>query len=112
LHKRLNDFLAAAPHLRLLDVSVACAPEEACRVLRNEPPFGCVRVRELGVDFPDDDGEVGEEPAPVLNLMEHVSMHSALRSLWLDFAPLHTSAAMRAVVDVALSSRLAALSLT
>jgi hypothetical protein len=65
-------------------------------------------VRELGADFPEDD----EEPALVLNLMEHVSMHPALRSLWLDFAPLHTRAAMRAVVDVALSSRLAALSLT
>ncbi len=48
----------------------------------------------------------------MLNLMEHVSMHPALRCLWLDFAPLHIRAAMRAVVDVALSSRLAALSLT
>jgi hypothetical protein len=51
----LEALLVAAPQLRTLEADVSCNnAADAHRVLRNEPPFGPLRVRELCVNARED----------------------------------------------------------
>jgi hypothetical protein len=103
--------LRAAPALRELDVCahVRCTLAESRRLLRGEPPFGPVRTRRLVVDFLGDDDD--DVPHTVAALLADVTAaRTAPCSLGLGHAPLHTPAALNAVVDAALFHRFSALS--
>jgi hypothetical protein len=98
--------LRAAPLLCAFDVDVSQAvPAVACRLLRNEPPFGPLRVHELAVVAPWLGGEA-DVHALAADLRASAS---SLSQLVLFFAPLGTQGALDAVVDAALACRLPAL---
>jgi hypothetical protein len=86
-------------------VSLYAFLDNARRVLRNDPPFGPVRVRHLRVLG----GGVGEND--VLMLAADVSAHVGLTVLELTGLRLHTPAALGAVVDAALARRVSCLNL-
>jgi hypothetical protein len=103
----LQALLHAAPQLRTLEADVFCInAAEAHRVLRNEPPFGPLRVRGLNIHAREATAEM------VLALAADVAAHAWLARLWLRLAPLNTAAALDAVVDAALACRLASLRLS
>jgi hypothetical protein len=79
-------------------------------MLRNEPPFQPLRLGALSVTFPEE-GENDADEAPVLALAADVAAHASLRRAQLSNAPLHTPAALDAVVDAALARKLVSLSL-
>jgi hypothetical protein len=97
--------LRAAPRLRAL-VLDACAysADEARAALRNEAPFGPLRLRSLAVR-----GVYADESV-VCALAADVAAHASLRALEL-VAALHAPAALDAVVDAALDARLSSLTL-
>jgi hypothetical protein len=102
---QVEALLHAAPQLRMLEVPVGGTLDEARSVLRNDPPFGPVRVRRLrvyGGDFGEDD---------VLMLAADMSAHVWLMALKLFHMPLNTPAVLDAVVDAALAHRLSSLEL-
>jgi hypothetical protein len=100
--------LRAAPLLRVCHADVSqAAPAVARRMLRNEPPFGPLRMHELPVFPPWRGGE-----ADVHKLAADLAgSASSLSRLCLVQAPLAGSGAMDAVVDAALARRLPCLSL-
>lgn len=104
----LVQVLSAAPRLATLEADVQCSAAECRAVLRNEPPFGALRVRRLYVARRFVDGE-----ASVAALARDLSLHPSVRELVLLGAPLGGAdgAALAAVVDAAVSARLTALSL-
>jgi hypothetical protein len=98
--------LAAAPRLRVFatdmysDYSYTGETVEATRrALRNEAPFGPLRVRRLCADLRDVD-ETG-----VVAFAAEVAAHASLRALRLGNAWLNTAASLDAVVDAALARR-------
>jgi hypothetical protein len=97
-----EDTLRAAPALRLFSAGcVQCDDAEtACRMLRNEAPFGPLRMQALSAGF----AEVDE--ADVVALAADVPAHASLTELSLAYAPLDAPAALDAVVDAALARRL------
>jgi hypothetical protein len=103
----LEELLRAAPQLRTLAADVVCFDAaDAQPVLRNEPPFGPVRVRHLTVGL-----HVATADA-VLALAADLAAHASLTSVWLSDASLGSPAALDAVVDAALARRLSAVKLT
>jgi hypothetical protein len=101
----LEQLLRAAPQLRVLEAAAICdGAEEARRLLRNEAPFGPLRVRILRVDgFADADA--------VRFLIQELPSHTWLTGVKLVGAPLHVPAALDTVVDAALQLRLTYLEL-
>jgi hypothetical protein len=94
--------LAAAPLLRVFGTGMYCTDEDAQvarRALRNEAPFGLLRVHSLYA-------EVGGDEAGVVAFAADVAAHASLRGLMLVGAPLSTAAALDAVVDAALARRM------
>jgi hypothetical protein len=104
----LEALLAAAPRLTRCEADVICASEQAPRLLRNEPPYGALRVRRLAVDFADDGVEAHALLPP---LCAAVSAHASLTSLQLHYVSLAAPATLDAVVDAVLASRLHTLDL-
>jgi hypothetical protein len=99
----LRLLLHAAPQLQTLaaDLYDTGGDVQAVRTaLRNEAPFGPLRVVHLNADLLDVD------EAGVIALAADVAAHASLTWLTLDNAPLHTPAAINAVVDAALARRL------
>ena len=108
--------LLAAPLLRVFATNLCCNAEEdaksededrtglqpARRALRNEAPFGPLRVRRLraGANLRDTD------EAGVVAFAADVVAHASLTGLELRRAPLQTPAALDAVVDAALARRM------
>jgi hypothetical protein len=98
--------LVAAPQLRIFVTSLSCRQaadgnlEVACRALRNEAPFGPLRLQHLYAYF-----EGGDE-AGVAALAAAAAAHAPLTGLTLRRAPLYWPEALDAVVDVALERRL------
>jgi hypothetical protein len=100
--RQLETLLRAAPQLRILEADVFCDnAADAHRVLRNEPPFEPLRVRELGVSQPD----------AVLALATDLAAHTWLASVLL-ILPLDAPGALGAVVDAALVRRLSSVKLS
>ncbi len=109
LHRRpgLEALLRAAPQLRLLEADVACADaEEARLMLRNEAPlFVPLRVGRLQVHCDGLDADA------VVAVAADVADSASLPSLELCSAPLHSAAALDAVVDASLARPLSSLAL-
>jgi len=102
----LQALLLAAPALQVLEASVVCGSATARRLLRNEPPFGPLRLWQLVVDCRFDDVDI----AP---LVADISKHPSLRSLELTCGqhfPL-TPAKLDSVVTAALTHHLTMLNL-
>jgi hypothetical protein len=106
---RVERLLQAAPQL------VACHADaygfssvaDACRMLRNEPPFQPLRLRALSVDFV----ARFDDEASVLELAADLAAHAWLKHVELGHAPLTTLAVLNAVVDAALARQLVSLQL-
>jgi hypothetical protein len=104
--------LAAAPLLHAFSTDLFNEDEDVPTTraaLRNEAPFGALRVRRLNVRFDVGDGDDADEDAEeasVLAFAADVAAHASLRELELESAPLFTLAALNAVVDAALTRRL------
>jgi hypothetical protein len=100
--------LRAAPLLEALGVNLGCnhtTVDAARAALRNEAPFGPLRVRTLRADLS------AATPAAVAALAADAATHASLRGLTLSEAPLRSAAALDAVVDAALARRLERVSL-
>jgi hypothetical protein len=94
--------LGAAPLLDVLVTDLRCDDmdmEAARRALRNEAPFGPLRVRHLHA-------ALGGEALDVVVLAADVAAHASLRGLSLLYAVLVTAAALDVVVDAALARRM------
>lgn len=46
----ITALVSATPSLRVLEADIECSDDEACLVLRGEPPFGVLRLRRLCVN--------------------------------------------------------------
>jgi hypothetical protein len=115
--RQLETLLRAAPQLRTLEADVDCLnTAEAHRVLRNEPPFGPLRVRQLfvkGIRLDATDGtHYYATEDEVIALTANLATHASLASLELYDAPLDAPAALDAVVDAALLRRLSSVKLS
>jgi hypothetical protein len=92
---QLEALLQAAPLLRVLEADGHCGGvNEARCLLRNEAPFGPLRVHVLhayGL----------EDAAEVRIVAEHAAAHASLNGLDVNYAPLNEPAALDAVVDMA-----------
>ena len=101
----LNPLLRAAPQQCVVEADVASGyAEELGKMLRNEPPFQAVRLQAFCISCPT--MHATDIPA----LAAELAAHPSLRALMLS-APLHTFAALDAIVDVALSLPLRKLTL-
>jgi hypothetical protein len=102
----LDALLRAAPQLRTLEADVRCdTAAEAHRVLRNEPPFGPLRVRQLRVDANAASADA------VIALTADLAAHASLTSVVMYRASLDDPAALDAVVDATLAYRLSSVTL-
>jgi hypothetical protein len=102
----LEALLRAAPRLALCEADVVCRELAlAHRLLRNEPPFAPLHL----CSFKFYGAGVGE--AAVLVLAADLASHVHMRRLHLCIAPLHTAAALDAVVDAALTRQLTSVKL-
>jgi hypothetical protein len=104
----LRQLLHAAPQLRTLaaDLYGADLDVQAVRTaLRNEAPFGPLRVRHLRTTLD------GVDEAGLVSLTADVAAHASLTWLTLEHAPLHMPAAINAVVDAALACQLQTVSI-
>jgi hypothetical protein len=93
----------AAPLLRSFSTELQCDVADvpaARRALRNEAPFGPLRVLRLEAQIGDRMAE-----ADVVAFAADVAAHTSLVQLTLKWAPLGTPAALDAVVDAALARR-------
>jgi hypothetical protein len=101
----LEVLLRVAPLLRVLEADAESeSAEDAHRLLRNEAPFGPLRMRMLHV--------FGVEDAvAVRSFAEDAAAHASLTGLDLNWAPLNEPAALDAIVDMALECRLTYLEL-
>jgi hypothetical protein len=99
----LEALIYAAQRLAVCEADVECDDLTlARRLLRNEPPFGPLRVR----TFFFHPAESERDEAAVLALAADLASHAHLRRLQLYGAPLNTAAALDAVVDAALTRQL------
>jgi hypothetical protein len=99
----MNALLRAAPLLSAFHADVNCMIKQARALLRNEAPYGPLRMHAFSVawDTPDD----GTEEA-VAAFSRDLAAHASLASLYLTWAPLHLSLALDAVVEAVLACRL------
>jgi hypothetical protein len=98
--------LHAAPLLRVFDADRVRCPDvaAACGILRNEPPFGPLRVRQLAASSKP---KCLADSAPsAMSLAAAVAAHASLTALELTDVTLDTPAALDAVVGAALARRL------
>jgi hypothetical protein len=106
--EQMEALLVAAPQLRVFATNlytVYRVVQAARRALRNEAPFGPLRVRHLHANL------VNEDEAGVVAFAADVAAHASLAGLSLQFARLHTPAALDAVVDAALARRMQSVTL-
>jgi hypothetical protein len=97
----LEALLRAAPRLTRCETDVHCDPATAVRMLRNEPPFGALRVRQATIHAGD-----ALQPDAALAVAAAVSTHASLTSLRLRRMSLAAPAALDAVVDATIARRL------
>jgi hypothetical protein len=101
---RVYELLLAAPQLRSFLADISSAGMHHASTLRNEPPFQALRVRSLAVNARGDHPE-----ASLLALVDAAAAHATLEELCWSNADVLSPAVLDAVVDVALSRRLAKL---
>jgi hypothetical protein len=105
----IETLLAAAPALCKLHTGltsvIGVTREDAHLMLRNEPPFGPLRLDKFAFRFPDG----GEAHVQLLDVMADARAHASLREVRLVLAPLQSLEALNAVVDAALALPLSAL---
>lgn len=105
VEEQLAAICAAAPKLQVLKACVVGECTELLPVLRNEPPYGPVRVSQLEVAC-----ESGPAVADVLALAAAVASHESLRNL--SFEDLQSARGLNALVDAAAERRLVGLQFT
>ena len=101
----LPRILAAAPRLQVCRAMIHANGNEIGPVLRNEAPFGAVRIEDLRL-VPALPSGVGW---PVL--AQELASHASLKHLVLHHAPLNLPEVADAIVDAAIALRLESLSL-
>jgi hypothetical protein len=111
----VQDFLGAAPQLRVFRTDVEATVREATRMLRNEAPYGALRVHFLCVANEPRPGawEEEEEPdddAALFALADAIRGHNSLKGVCLQDVSLDTPAVLSAVVEAALERRLVRIS--
>jgi hypothetical protein len=102
--------LRAAPQLRSFDADVTekmCDADDACRMLRNEAPFGPLRLQRLWT-FTEHSDDILADGAP--ELASAIVGHASLMEL-VACGSLAAPASLDAVVDAALARRLVTLGL-
>jgi hypothetical protein len=103
----LATLLRAAPHLHACHaVAYTFKRAEARAMLRNEPPFGALRLERLSVR-----GEEFAAEDAILALAADLAACTFIRELLVSGAPLDTATALDALVDAALARRLRTLRL-
>lgn len=97
--------LAAAPNLQHFELGILCCEDvqEARMMLRNEAPFGALRLRDIHIY--DVTGWTGGQ-AGVTSFCADLRRHASLEELGLVCAPVHTAESMGALVDTCISLRL------
>ena len=94
----------AAPQLRLFHAHTTASVADAISMLRNDAPFGALRLRVLYVKADAVADEIDE--ATVLELAAAMPRHASLTKLIVIDVPLGTPAALDAVTAAALACRL------
>ncbi len=97
-----EELLLAAPLLHVVDADVSATAAEALHMLRNEAPFGPLRVHHLEADFREADAGFTAEVTAA------IAAHASLSTVHLALARLDAPGALDAVVDAALARRLSA----
>ena len=105
----LEALVLAAPQLQLFQAGTKASVADAIRMLRNEAPFGALRMRHLWVEHDDEQANVDE--TTVLELAAAMPRHASLTSLGLNNVRLFTPAALDAVTAAALACGLRGLML-
>jgi hypothetical protein len=106
---QLDRVFAAAPRLQVLNASVSDTCAALIPVLRNDAPYGPLRISALSVGAPGFLGNGPVDPADMLALAAAVAAHESLKDLsirGLQFAP-----GLKALVDVAAERRVSSLSI-
>jgi hypothetical protein len=122
MRAQVERMLYAAPQLQVLgtDVELRRADmtpplREAVRMLRNEAPFGPLRMRELVVvnnQHGDNDQQAERvDDADLLTFFAAMPEHCSLQGAWLEDVPLDASAVLDALIDAALARRFSELDL-
>jgi hypothetical protein len=104
----LTPLLRAASALRTLHATAFCAADRALPLLRNEPPYGPLRLTTLRVSA------AASDEAGLLALAAALPAHASLRELELHASfrePLQSDAACGAVLEAALAARLTSFTL-
>ena len=96
--KQLDAVFAAAPRLQALNARVSDSCVAVIPVLRNDPPYGPMRVSRLDVSFGD-----GESHAVLLACAAAVAAHETLKSLNLEHV--HSPHVLNVLVDAAAERR-------
>jgi hypothetical protein len=92
--------LQAVPGLREMRANVGCdSVADALRMLRNEPPFGPLRIEVLNVKF----DAASRTLDATRELAAAAATHASLRTLSLESAPLGNPLALHAVADALLA---------
>jgi hypothetical protein len=103
----ISVLLAVATQLQVLDVEARVRlGDDARRMLRGEPPFGPLRLRNIYASFMDE-----YDDANFLALLADVESHTWTTGLQIYDAWLDNPVALDAVVDLALARRFTAVSL-
>ncbi len=102
--RKLQALLAVAPALQTLGADVHCSSTLARALLRNEPPYGPLRLRKLAIAC---DGVAGSFLPAVAALLAHPSLKDL--ALWGDHDI--TLEELEPVVDAVLTQRLTGLDL-
>ena len=98
--EQVERLLQAAPLLTVLDCNVYCSSADAVRLLRNEPPFAPLRLREITVSY--EDGDDIDVPAIAAAIASHASLSSV--NMW--GIPLATVADLDTLISAAVQRRL------
>jgi hypothetical protein len=104
-HTQLADvehMLRAAPQVEMIHVIVMAPVREAARMLRNEAPFGPLRVYCMHVTNPR---RAMEDGAELVALAAAMRQHASLSAVWLQDAPLDAPNVLHAFIDAALEQR-------
>ena len=108
----LTPLLRATPELRVLSADISCSLDQAPTLLRNEPPYGPLRLYTLRLlPLAHGHDNAGQDEALVLALAAALPAHASLRSLEFCLTHLESDAACGALVDALLAVRLTLLGL-
>jgi hypothetical protein len=103
----LRELLAAAPGLQVLEADIECTFTPARRLLRNDPPFGPLRLRRLDIWY----GEDGVDFPTLEELVGHPSLTELMCSGGGETEEPFEQAQLDTLVDAALALHLTAVEL-